>query len=165
MKEIIGYEALYAITEDGKVWSHRTKQFLTPMDNGNGYLYVRLMKDGKMKNKYVHRLVAENYIPNPENKPCVSHLDECRTHNVVENLAWATYAENNNMPLHKERMGESLRNNKKTSKKVYCVELDRVFPSLQEASRQMGVTASNISRVCRGNGKTCAGYHWRYYED
>lgn len=163
--DIKGYEGLYSINEVGEVWSYKRKQKLAPQDNGKGYKYVRLMKDGKIKNKYLHRLLAETFIPNPENKPCVSHLDENRSHNEVSNLAWATHEENNNMPLLKERLSESLRNNPKISKKVYCVELDRVFPSISEAERELGIATVGISRACRGMQKTAGKFHWEYVED
>ena len=58
MKDIVGYEGLYAITSCGKVWSYKSKKFLKPSDNGHGYSFVRLCKDGKVKNYKIHRLVA-----------------------------------------------------------------------------------------------------------
>lgn len=63
-------------------------------DNGNGYKMAQLRLNGKMKNMYIHRLVAMMFIPNPENKPCVGHKDHDRANNSVENLYWCTHAEN-----------------------------------------------------------------------
>lgn len=107
MKDIKGYEGLYAITSCGKVWSYYSCGFIAQRLNNNGYLQVQLVKNGKRKNKRVHRLVAEAYIPNINNKPQVSHKDECKTHNWVGNLEWATSKENNNMPLRRKRGSKS----------------------------------------------------------
>ena len=65
MKDIKGYEGLYAVTSCGKVWSYRRKIFLSPSYDNNGYLMVNLSVGGNVKTKYIHRLVAEAYIPNP----------------------------------------------------------------------------------------------------
>lgn len=112
MKDIIGYEGLYAITSCGKVWSYKRCCFLTPRFNESGYLRVQLIKNGKRKNKTIHRLVAEAFIPNLDDKPQVSHKDECKTHNWVNNLEWATSKENNNMPLRKKRGSDSHKGDK-----------------------------------------------------
>lgn len=152
MKDIKGYEGLYAITSCGKVWSHRAQKFLKPQKDRYGYLHVNLYKDGKAKKYKIHRLVAEAYIPNPENKPQVNHKDENKEHNYVNNLEWMTSKENNNYGNHDTR------------KSVYCVELDKVFSSTTEAARQLGIFQSNISACCHGERKTCGGYTWRYIQ-
>ena len=85
MKDIRNYENMYAITDDGRVWSYKTNKFLTPWLN-RGYLQVSLYNNGIEKKFSIHRLVAEAYIPNPDNKPQVNHKDEDRTNNTVENL-------------------------------------------------------------------------------
>ena len=83
MKDIRGYEGLYAITSCGKVWSYRRKKFLKPGVIQGGYLNVVLTnKDGQQKNHRVHRLVAEAYIPNPEGKEQVNHKDENKYNNT-----------------------------------------------------------------------------------
>lgn len=107
MKDIEGYEGLYAITSCGQVWSYHSRRFIKQRLDRCGYLRVQLVKNGKRKNKTVHRLVAEAFIPNAENKPQASHKDECKTHNWVNNLEWATSKENNNMPLRRQRGSES----------------------------------------------------------
>lgn len=116
MKEIKGYEGLYAITSCGKVWSHRRKKFLKPVANGWGYLEVRLCVNGESKHRRINRLVAEAYIPNPDNKPFVNHIDENILNNNVNNLEWTTARENN---IYGTRI-ERARKVEKT--KIRCVE-------------------------------------------
>lgn len=96
MIDIKGYEGLYAITEDGQVWSYRTKQFRKPFVNNSGYLQVSLIIHSKVKNFLIHRLVAEAYIPNPNNLPEVNHKDENKLNPHYTNLEWCTHEENIN---------------------------------------------------------------------
>jgi hypothetical protein len=76
MREIPNYEGLYAVTSCGKVWSYRSKRFLTPRKSKKGYLTVLLCNKGNMREFKIHRLVADAYIPNPDNLPQVNHKDE-----------------------------------------------------------------------------------------
>jgi len=93
-KDINGYEK-YQIFPDGRVYSKRGKKFLKPVLNTKGYSYVTLCKDDeKKKNRYVHVLVAEHFIANPQNKPFVNHKDGNRSHNNIDNLEWVTRSEN-----------------------------------------------------------------------
>ena len=154
MKDVKGYEGQYAVTSCGKVWSYKSQKFLKPWMNQGGYLLVTLSKGGKTKNHRIHRLVAEAYIPNPEEKPQVNHLDENKQNNSINNLEWATSEENNKYGTRLQRI----------RKKIYCVELDREFDSLLEAATELGIYQGNISAAARGRIKTTGGYHWRYIE-
>lgn len=147
MKKIEGFNG-YSVTTDGRVWSHKNQCFLTPYD-ARGYKIVRLYtgNGNEHKDMYVHRLVAEAYIPNPDNLPEVDHIDANKENNDMSNLQWIT-KENN---IKKAR-----------SKKVYCVELDRVFNSQSEAANELGLNQGNISRACRGVLTTTGGYHWEF---
>ena len=91
--EIEGYEN-YLIYEDGKVQNKKTKRYLKQNTYRNGYLYVNLCNDGKLKKHSIHRLIGTYYIPNPENKKCIDHINRIRIDNRIENLRWATHSEN-----------------------------------------------------------------------
>lgn len=108
-KPIKDYEGYYEVSNYGNVRSvgryidfgctgyHYNKpRILSAISHGNGYLYITLVKDKKRSNKYIYRLVAENFIENKDNKPCVNHKDFDRSNNYVENLEWTTYSENIN---------------------------------------------------------------------
>lgn len=94
MKDIPGYEGLYAITSCGRVWSYRHGKFLKDSDS-RGYRRVVLSLGNERKAFNIHRLVAEAYLPNPENLPCVNHKDENKSNNSVNNLQWCSILYNN----------------------------------------------------------------------
>ena len=155
MKDIKGYEGLYAITSCGKVWSYKSKRFLTPRINDKGYLRVALSKEGQAKDFYIHRLVAMAYIPNPENKPVVNHLDENPLHNYLNNLEWATQKENLNYGTCQQRK----------SKRVCCVETNEIYDSVKAGALSLNLTSAALVRCLRNEKYTCGGYHWKYYDE
>lgn len=91
-KDIKGYEGLYRVSNTGKVFSYKSNRELHA--NTHGYLVVGLTKDKKQRHKYIHRLVAEAFLPNPKNKPEVNHIDHNTHNNHVTNLEWVTPTEN-----------------------------------------------------------------------
>lgn len=169
--DIRGYEGLYAVTEDGDVWSYRTERWLTPRMSGTGYYQVCLCKDGEEKWPLIHRLVAEAYIPNPNNYPCVNHKDENKAKCHKDNLEWCTYSYNNAYNGKARRLAFSRDNANRIkatveacSKPVFCVELGRTFKSASEAARILLVQRSRISDCCNGRRVTTGGYHWQFAE-
>ena len=159
MKDIKGYEGLYAITSCGKVWSHRNKKFLKSCKQSTEYLAVTLCKDGTQKSYKIHRLVAEAYLPNPNNLPQVNHKDENKTHNYINNLEWCDSTYNVNYGTRNKRVGRA------RSKTVICVETNIVYHSPTEVEQTIGIDASSIHKCCKGKRHTAGGYHWRYYNE
>ena len=155
MKDIPNYEGLYAATEDGRIYSYRKKGFLKPNKTQKGYLHVTLYKDGTAKTFKLHRLIAEVYIPNEENKPQVNHLDENPLNNCISNLEWTTAKENINYGTRTEKAAKS------RSKKVKCIETNEIYNSLTEAARAKNASLSHISQCIHGSRNTCGGYHWK----
>lgn len=101
---INGYEGLYEVSSNGKVKSLKKGIFLKTETLPSGYLRVYLTKNKNSRHFMVHRLVAEAFIPNPDNLPQVNHKDEVKTNNSVDNLEWCTAKYNNNYGNRKERM-------------------------------------------------------------
>ena len=113
-KSIKSYEGLYEISSLGRVKSLNYRgtgkeKVLKNIEDYKGYLMVGLTKNGKQKKFKIHRLVAEAFIPNPEGKPCIDHINTIRNDNRVENLRWVTYKENNNNQLTKKKYSENHR--------------------------------------------------------
>ena len=138
--EVKGYPN-YLIYPDGRVWSKKRKLFLKPDDNRDGYLILNLCKDGIKKTHKIHRLVAEHYIPNPDNKPCVDHWNGKRNDNRVENLRWATYSENgqNRREQNNNKLGiknicyDKSQDRYRYKKEINGVKYYRWFKTLKEA--------------------------------
>lgn len=162
-KEILGFPGYY-IEETGQIWSEKSKCYRKLTMNKGGYLYTSLRDDnGKSKIFLIHRLVAQYFIPNPNNLPEVNHINEDKTDNRVENLEWCTTEYNLNYGTRLERMRESA--TKKRGKKVKCLETQKIYPSMSAASREIGLNVTGIWNVCKGKQKTCGGYTWEYVTD
>lgn len=152
MRDIPGYEGLYAVTSCGKVWSHRSNRFLKPAGGKGNYQMILLQVNGKRKYEYVHRLVAMAYIPNPHNYPEVNHMDEVRDHNWYLNLEWCTRAYNLNYGTRLEQIRTP----------VMCEETGKTYTSIQQAARELNVNAGDVWGVAQGKIKQAKGYHFRY---
>jgi hypothetical protein len=102
MQFIPGYEGLYSAERDGRIFSHIKNRYIGCYNKNRIYHRVDLTKDDVCKSYNIHRLIALTFIPNPENKPCVDHIDRDKHNNAVSNLRWVTYAENSaNLPKYK----------------------------------------------------------------
>ena len=106
--EIVGFPN-YLIYPDGRVFGKKRKRFLKPQRYAMGYDIVNLYKDNKGKTHTIHRLIAEHYIPNPNNYRCVDHINRIRTDNRIDNLRWATYEMNaqNRSKMNTNKSGHS----------------------------------------------------------
>ena len=154
-------------------------KLMEPYEKGRKYLQVYLSKNGKKDWIYVHQLVAETFLSNPENKPCINHKiegDEGKKINMVffnedgtvdeekSTIEWATYEENNNYGTRNDRIFEKTTNGK-LSKPVLQLSLDgeliREWPSAKEAERN-GFNQCNICQCCNGKQKTHKGFRWMY---
>ena len=155
MKDVVGYEGLYAVTSCGKVWSYRNECFLKPRANRGGYLYVNLFKDGEKKTYYVHRLVAEAYIPNTENLPQINHKDENKTNNCLQNLEWCDAKYNANYGTR----------NEKIKKPILQYDLDGNLIREWGCAADVGKEVNgNICHCLKGRQKSAYGYIWKYKE-
>ena len=175
-KGVVGYEGLYEVSNKGNVYSVERMDalgreqgglVLKPKYNNRGYLMVSLYKNGKLKNRTVHRIVAEAFIPNPKGFLEINHKDENKSNNEIFNLEWCTRE-------HNVKYGTSI---ERISKKVRAVNIGTgevvTFNSTQDAGRK-GYSASGVSRACRGtyktdtgklvggDGRTYKGYKWSY---
>ena len=175
-KDIKGYEGLYQVSNMGRVKSlERTvsgkngrkfpikELILKPQTNDCGYLRVYLCNSRGKKKFSVHRLVCEAFHENPENKPCVNHIDEDKTNNTASNLEWCTHKENNNQGTRLARIAKT--QSKPVGQYTTNGKLIKVWQSASEAQRQLGFAQSYISAVARGKYKTAYGYVWKYKKD
>lgn len=165
MKPILDFKD-YFITEDGKVISTKhgkTAELKAVVCSGTGYPLVTLVKEGNVrKNKRIHRLLAEAYIPNPLNKTHVNHKDGVKTNNHLSNLEWCTPQEN------AQHAADTGLFNYETTKVVIEQYLaDEItfvaqHESIHQAGRTTNIAWQNISKVLRGIRPRAGGFHWKY---
>lgn len=134
---------------------------LIPSTDNNGYLFIQLYKNGNFKSKRIHRLVAETFLPNPQNLEQVNHIDENKTNNCVNNLQWCSPKYNVNYGTGKYR---KVRNNIPVLQFSKQGEFIAEYNSATAATIALGIPqfyARDILRVCRGVGKTVQGFIWK----
>ena len=178
-KDIDGYEGYYQVSNLGRVRSvdrkveykrHKNKtgmqvrksKIKSLCKTKNGYLRIILSKKGKHKMLFVHRLVAQAFLPNPNNLREVNHIDCNKENNCVDNLEWVSSKEN-----HKHAIKNKLY--AKTQKQILQIKNGIVikrFDSIMDATRELGINnqGQNISKVAKGERKSTCGYQRKYDE-
>ena len=173
------YEGLYKVSNFGKILSLNylntgKAKLLKPFDNGRGYLQVVLSKNKKTKPCKVHRLVAQTFLPNPENKPCINHKIQGKKGKKINmvffnedgtidkeksTIEWVTYKENNDYGTRTERAAKAI--SKPVLQLSLSGELIREWESAKEAGRN-GFDSSAVTRCCQGKRKTHKGFRFMY---
>ena len=184
-RDIEGYEGLYQVSNLGRVRSLNCRGhkgcigILTPRLDGKGYEMVALYKEGKARNTKVHRLVAQAFIPNPNNYPQVNHKDENKINNNVSNLEWCTVLYNNCYGTRLKRVSDKNKGEgnpmygkpSHNRKKVKCITTGEIFDSITEASKKYKCKPSHIIQNCKGEIKSCSKLSdgtkliWEYYKE
>ena len=180
----IVYEGLYKVSNLGRILNLNYRntgkaKLMKTFEIENGYLQVHLSKNGEYKQCYVHRLVAETFLENPENLPEVNHKDEDKTNNFVflnedgsvdkekSNLEWKNHRDNCNHGTRNERSAKT-RTNGKLSKRVLQFTLDGEFVREWESTMECGRNGFNqgaVAACCRGEKPQYKGFIWKYEED
>lgn len=177
-KDVVGYEGFYKVSNLGNIISCRRNykegvKYITPFNNG-GYDRVTFVTNWKHKNLLVHRIVAEAFIPNPENKPDVNHIDGNKHNNCVNNLEWATRKENVNHAISSGLRPPTCPHNKDykrgngpRAKAVFQYDLNNHFIAkwdcAEDAADHVNGQKESIGRCCRGERQTHKGFIWKYF--
>ena len=179
-KPCVGFEPFYEVSNTGNVrsvavYSHKYQRIIKrPVvkmkkqeTTKDGYQRVLICFYGKHYHCAVHRLVAQAFIPNPYNLPCINHKDEDTQNNCVENLEWCTWKYNSNYGTLPHRISERMQREHYRRRKIYQYSLNGTllneFNSAKEAAAKVGcVSADMIGRACRGKAKTAGRYKWSY---
>lgn len=173
---IIAEDTNYSVSNTGLIKRNSTNHILK-FGNKKRYYTVALYSNGERKDRYVHRLVAIAFLPNPNNLQYVNHIDHNIHNNNLQNLEWCTSSENARHSYENNRRELEYKTTRKATtekmieaskKKVVQYDLKMnvmaIFESGAEAGRQTGINSKGISAVCRGIRKTAGGYIWRFQE-
>lgn len=171
IKSRFGEYPSYKVTKSGKVYSYRQGNMLKPLSvvlDSSGYPIVKLYDDtNKKRTIAVHRIIADTFIPNPNNLECINHKDENKTNNFVENLEWCTKAYNNCYGNKAVKIGLKLMESNPNKRQVNQIDdngnIINTYQSIREAARQLGNIKkdSNIISGIQTHQKRY-GYYWEY---
>ena len=169
-KSVKKYNGLYLISDTGKVFSVQTNRIMKTHHIKGGYEKVELTVDGKARKEFVHRLVADAFLPNPDNLPCVNHKDENPSNNSVENLEWCTYEYNSKYGTCQERRVAHTKYQhgaeRPNARKVYRYDMSgnliAEYPSVADASKDTGYNKKSIAKACNGGLKKYMENVWSY---
>jgi hypothetical protein len=148
--DIVGYEGLYSVSNDGWVYSWKTKKYLKPQLQNNGYVTVRLYLNKKSKVIPIHRIVGQTFLPNPLNLRTVNHKDYDKTNNNVLNLEWMTHQENSlHSTMRGITSGENNGNSKLTKQQVIEIRQKYKFRKYTylDLSKEYGVLKTYVGRI------------------
>ncbi len=152
MKQIKDYPN-YIIYENATIYSNKHKKFLKQQLNYKGYPVVKLCNNGIQKEYFVHRLIAQHYIPNPNNKPQVNHIDGIKTNNSILNLEWVTNKENMQHSwingLSKSHPEVSRQNGLKSARKIINIKTSKIYNSIKEAAEDLDINYSYLRSLLR----------------
>lgn len=165
---VIGFDN-YLIYKNGNVWNKKSNKYVKHSFNGN-YTNITFRKNGQYYPRMLHRLIAEHFIPNPNNKPCVNHINGQKTDNRIENLEWATFSENNKHAFDNQLRIWEESSRIKIAKTRGCApiiakyngEIAGIFYTKKECERVLGVNNGNIGKCLKGKLKQCNGYEFEY---
>lgn len=159
-KAVEGYDDMYQVSTQHRVKSYKwkTPRLLKQALDTKGYLFVNLWKNNKQQQHRVHRLLAKAFIPNPDNKPCVNHIDEVRNNNDLDNLEWCTHKENSQHSIRKFGGGGCPLHYKFLNPEGELVE---IF-NLKEFCKDKNICASNMCVVHSGKERMHKG--WTKYD-
>ena len=174
-KEVEGYNGRYLVSNMGNVISNSflgksgKVGYLKPMINHQGYVCYTLYKNRTPKRMLAHRLVAHAFLPNPEGKPYIDHINTIRNDNRVENLRWCTQKENINNPISIEHMKEGCKSTKRKRRKIRQYDNNgkfiREFNSACEAAELMKCGVSQISSCASGRTLSSRGFLWKFADE
>lgn len=170
VKDIPNYEGLYAISLDGIVFSkprnHWKGGWIKPCVDKYGYQKIDLHKGiNHIKRYFIHRLVAQTYIPNPENKPQVNHIDGDKQNNHVSNLEWCTASENQKHAVRTGLLIQRKGGNSPCAKKIINTTTSEIFLSITDAAKISGISRTAIGNCLKLTTKTAGGFKWEYYNE
>lgn len=167
-KDVPGFPG-YQVSNAGRVKSFRSGiRILKQCNDGFGYPKVRIWGNGKGITIHVHKIVALAFIPNPDGKPEIDHINTIRTDNRVENLRWVTRKENTNNPVsisnYKKMTNIYTVNSRKRKPvcQIYDGKIIAEFDSIRDAGRSTGIAHQLIVSVLRGRSRVAGGYGWEY---